>query len=38
MPFIELYPYTQTALDLRECCRMLLPVKEAGTPIQKAVL
>ena len=38
VPFIELYPYTQTALDLRECCRMLLPVKEAGTPIQKAVL
>jgi flagellar biosynthesis protein FlhG len=38
MPFIELYPYTQTALDLRESCRMLLPVKEAGTPIQKAVL
>ena len=29
-PFIELYPYTQTALDLRECCRSLLPAnKEA---------
>jgi MinD-like ATPase involved in chromosome partitioning or flagellar assembly len=38
MPFIELYPYTQTALDLRECCRMLLPIKEMGTPIQKALL
>jgi flagellar biosynthesis protein FlhG len=36
MPFIELYPYTQTALDLRECCRMLLPVKETSTPLQKA--
>jgi flagellar biosynthesis protein FlhG len=23
-PFLELYPYTQTALDLQECCRFLL--------------
>ena len=38
MPFVELYPYTETALDLRECCRMLLPEKEVITPIQKALL
>lgn len=38
MPFIELYPYTQTVLDLRECFRMLLSATEADAPIQKAVL
>jgi flagellar biosynthesis protein FlhG len=37
MPFLELYPYTQTALDLRQCCRMLLPAKEASPPLQRVV-
>ena len=37
LPFLELYPYTQTALDLRECCRMLLPEKEACPSLQKVV-
>ena len=37
MPFVELYPYTQTALDLRECCRNLLPEKEAQLPLWRAV-
>lgn len=27
-PFIDLYPYTQTALDLRECCRQLLSARD----------
>ncbi len=27
-PFIDLYPYTQTALDLRECCRQLLSLQD----------
>jgi flagellar biosynthesis protein FlhG len=35
MPFLELYPYTQTALDLRECCRNLLPAKETRPSLQK---
>jgi flagellar biosynthesis protein FlhG len=30
MPFIEMYPYTQSALDLRECCRALLPQAETS--------
>ena len=37
MPFVELYPYTQTALDLRDCCRNLLPEKEAQLPLWRAV-
>ena len=37
MPFIELYPYTQTALDLRECCRNLLPAKETHLPLRRVV-
>lgn len=29
MPFLDLYPYTQTALDLRECCKnMQSAIKE----------
>ncbi|MCE5283351.1 MAG: AAA family ATPase [Deltaproteobacteria bacterium] len=34
MPFLELYPYTQTALDLRECCRVLL-AREATAPLRR---
>jgi flagellar biosynthesis protein FlhG len=34
-PFLELYPYTQTALDLRECCRNLVPATEALPSFQK---
>jgi len=34
-PFLALYPYTQTALDLRECCRRLLPEKEAPSAAQR---
>jgi DnaJ-domain-containing protein 1 len=37
MPFLELYPYTQTALDLRECCRVLL-AREATAPLRKPSL
>jgi len=33
-PFIDLYPYTQTALDLRECCRQLLSLQ--GHPLEAA--
>lgn len=28
-PFLDLYPYTQTALDLRECCRTLSSLAQA---------
>jgi len=28
IPFVDLYPYTQTALDLRECSKHLLSVQE----------
>jgi hypothetical protein len=34
-PFIEMYPHAQTALDLRECCRNLLPENEANPLRQK---
>ncbi len=34
-PFLALYPYTQTALDLRECCRLLLPVKAPSAAAQR---
>ncbi|MBE0557704.1 MAG: hypothetical protein IH628_10775, partial [Proteobacteria bacterium] len=35
MPFVELYPYTQTALDLRDCSRNLLPATEAHLPLRR---
>jgi flagellar biosynthesis protein FlhG len=35
MPFLELYPYTQTALDLRECCRTLSPANETDTTLRE---
>ncbi|MBI4633762.1 MAG: AAA family ATPase [Deltaproteobacteria bacterium] len=38
MPFMELYPYTQTTLDLRECCRMLLSAEEAASPALQNVV
>ncbi len=34
-PFLTLYPYTQTALDLRECCRLLLSAKEPSSAAQR---
>ncbi len=36
-PFIDLYPYTQTALDLRACCRQLLQVRERPTDSMRLV-
>ena len=35
-PFIDLYPYTQTVLDLRECCRQLLLIQDQ--PLESARL
>jgi flagellar biosynthesis protein FlhG len=35
MPFLELYPYTQTALDLRECCRTLSSITQAGPVLRE---
>lgn len=37
MPFVDLYPYTQTTLDLRECCKNLLSLSEDQAIIQNAV-
>ncbi len=34
-PFLALYPYTQTALDLRECCRPLLTADESSPAAQR---
>ena len=36
-PFLDLYPYTQTALDLRECCKNLMALKERSRSVQMAV-
>ena len=30
-PFLDLYPYTQTALDLRDCCRSILSITNETT-------
>jgi flagellar biosynthesis protein FlhG len=37
-PFIDLYPYTQTALDLRECCRQLLRIQDQPLGTERLVL
>jgi len=34
-PFLTLYPYTQTALDLRECCSRLLSEEAASSAAQR---
>jgi len=34
-PFLTLYPYTQTALDLRECCNRLLSEEASSSAAQK---
>ncbi|MDA8126121.1 MAG: AAA family ATPase [Deltaproteobacteria bacterium] len=36
-PFLELYPYTPTALDLRECCRCLQSASQGTPALQKIV-
>ena len=36
-PFIDLYPYTQTALDLRECCRQLLSLQDRPLAAARSV-
>ncbi len=36
-PFIDLYPYTQTALDLRECCRQLLALQDRPLEAARSV-
>ena len=36
-PFIDLYPYTQTALDLRECCRQLLSLQDRPLEAARSV-
>lgn len=35
-PFMDLYPYTQTALDLRQCCHQLLRIGDQ--PLESAFL
>ncbi len=37
MPFLDLYPYTQTALDLRECCNKLMASTDHAQDVQTAV-
>jgi flagellar biosynthesis protein FlhG len=37
MPFLDLYPYTQTTLDLRTCHKNLLTIDEAEPILQNAV-
>ena len=37
MPFLDLYPYTQTALDLRDCHKNLLSMFETPPILQNAV-
>ncbi len=37
IPFLDLYPYTQTTLDLRNCHKNLLSVNEAEPILQNAV-
>jgi len=36
IPFLDLYPYTQAAFDLRECCKNLLSLREAHSALQSA--
>jgi flagellar biosynthesis protein FlhG len=36
-PFLDLYPYTQTALDLRNCHKNLLSINESEPILQNAV-
>jgi len=36
VPFVDLYPYTQTTLDLRECCKHLLSINERQTILRNA--
>jgi flagellar biosynthesis protein FlhG len=36
-PFLELYPYTPTALDLRECCRFLLAANPSSPVLRKVM-
>jgi flagellar biosynthesis protein FlhG len=37
IPFLDLYPYTQTTLDLRNCHKNLMSVNEAEPILQNAV-
>jgi flagellar biosynthesis protein FlhG len=37
IPFLDLYPYTQTTLDLRNCHKNLMSVNEAEAILQNAV-
>jgi len=37
IPFLDLYPYTQTTLDLRECCKNLLSIQDVHHILQDAV-
>jgi flagellar biosynthesis protein FlhG len=37
IPFLDLYPYTQAALDLRDCHKNLLSIYEAQPILQNAV-
>jgi flagellar biosynthesis protein FlhG len=37
IPFLDLYPYTQTTLDLRSCHKNLLAIDEAEPILQNAV-
>jgi MinD-like ATPase involved in chromosome partitioning or flagellar assembly len=37
IPFLELYPYTQTTLDLRNCHKNLMSINEAEPILQSAV-
>ena len=37
IPFIDLYPYTQTASDIRACCKNLLSLEETPSLLQSIV-
>jgi flagellar biosynthesis protein FlhG len=37
VPFLKLYPYAQTATQLRECCRQLLAANGAASAFQRVV-
>ncbi len=37
IPFLDIYPYTQAASDIRKCCKNLLSFRETPLPVQSIV-